>query len=90
VTSPPLFSASTPAEVTLTRDADGTVNGYVNGAHQITFTDGGLVATFTHAGHVGNFGVDDNATGQSEASGGVIREIAIWDVSLTPAEVAAL
>jgi hypothetical protein len=43
------------------------------------------VAKFTRAGQVANFGVDDNATGQTEASGGVIREIAIWNVALTAA-----
>jgi hypothetical protein len=90
VTSPPLFSAGTPARVTLTRDAAGTVTGYVNGAPQLAYPDSAAVAEFTHAMHVANFGVDDNATGQAEASGGVIRQIAIWDVALTPAEVAAL
>jgi Concanavalin A-like lectin/glucanases superfamily len=90
VTSPPLFSAGTMAEVTLTRDAAGMVTGYVNKASQITYLDISSVAEFTHAGHVANFGVDDNATGQTEASGGVISEIAIWDVALTLAEIAAL
>jgi len=90
VTSPPLFSADTMAEVTLTRDPAGMVTGYVNKASQIAYLDVSSVAEFTHAGHVANFGVDDNATSQSEASGGVISEITIWDVALTPAEVAAL
>jgi hypothetical protein len=90
VTSPPLFSADTMAEVTLTRDAAGMVTGYVNKASQIAYLDVSSVAEFTHAGHVANFAVDDNATGQLEASGGEIFEIAIWDVALTAAEIAAL
>jgi hypothetical protein len=90
VTSPPLFSADTMAEVTLTRDAAGMVTGYVNKVRQIDYLDISSVAEFTHAGHVANFGVDDNATSQLEASGGEIFEIAIWDVALTPAQIAAL
>lgn len=39
VTSPPLFSAGTMTEVTLTRDAAGMVTGYVNKAPQIAYLD---------------------------------------------------
>lgn len=57
---------------------------------RIGYLDVSSVAEFTHAGKVANFGVDDAATSQLEVSGGEIFEIAIWDVALTQAEIAAL
>jgi len=85
-----LFATGTMAEVTLTRAADGTVTGYVNRGDPLTFADTGAVAAFARARHVANFGIDDTPTFPNEASGGVIRSITVWDVALTPTQVAAL
>lgn len=36
-----------------------------------------------------HFAVDDTATSQSEAASGGLRDIRIWNVALTDAEIAA-
>jgi hypothetical protein len=85
-----LFSAGTMTRVTLARGTDGAVTGYVDGAAAIAFRDPGAIAEFTHQGRIANFGIDDRATTQREAGAGIIREIAIWDIALSAAQVAAL
>ena len=90
VSSPPLLVAATPFEVTLVRGADGTVSGYVNRSAQFMITDSLGAGTFTDTNAFADFGVDDMPTSQLEASAGEIREIRIWDVALTAAQIGRL
>ncbi len=82
------FAANVTASMALTRD--GTTNlvtGYVNGVQHITFTDGTSLAVFTGANSEIRFFIDDNPTGGSEASAGVVDRIRIYDGALTAAQV---
>ena len=85
------FTANVNAHLVLTRDG-GTnqVVGYVNGVQQISFTDSSSRATFTGTNNIIQFFKDDFNTGQTEASGGVVDFIRIYDSALTRLEVAAL
>jgi hypothetical protein len=89
-TSPAILAPAVQFEATLTRDASGMVVGYVDRVSQISFADTNSVATFMAPTNVANFVIDDTATGGSEATSGVVREIRIWDVALTPAQIAQL
>jgi hypothetical protein len=90
VESTAVFSSGVEATVTLTRDTDGTTVAYVNRNRKFSFVDTTGMARFTRPGQVAYFAIDDQETSQREASSGSIREIAIWDVALTQAEIAAL
>lgn len=92
VESKPVFSADREATVTLTRAADGTTTAYVDRKPMSVFhfTDDTAMAKFNFQGRVAHFAVDDQPTTPREVSGGSFREIAIWDVVLTPEEIAAL
>jgi hypothetical protein len=90
VESGPVFIANREATVTLTRAANGATAAYVNRAPAFSFIDSTAMAKFSRQGQAANFAIDDQATAPREASGGSIREIAIWDVALTPAEISAL
>jgi hypothetical protein len=90
VESKELFVADRSATVTLTRDKDGNTTAYVNRALAFSFADSTAMAKFSFQKQVAYFAVDDQATTPREASSGSIREIAIWNVVLTPAEIAAL
>jgi hypothetical protein len=90
VSSPPLLTAATPFEVTLTRATDGTVIGYVNRSMQFSIADRLGAGTFSDPNAFADFGVDDMSTGQQEASSGEIREIRIWDVALSPDQISPL
>ena len=87
-TSPPIFVVDTMTRVTLTRDDAGVVNGYVNGAPEISFVDFDGGAAFSTP--VANFFVDDPLTGGGESSGGLVRELRIYDRALNAAEVLTL
>lgn len=90
VSSPPLLIAATPFEVTLTRGSNGIVIGYINRAMQFSITDRLGAGTFTDPDAFADFGVDDMPTSQMEASPGEIREIRIWNVALSPAQISQL
>jgi hypothetical protein len=90
VSSPPLLTAGTPFEVTLTRDSDGTVIGYLNRSMQFSIVDRLGAGTFSDPNAFADFGVDDMSTGQQEASSGEIREIRVWDVALSPDQIRPL
>lgn len=90
VSSPPLLTAGTPFEVTLTRDTDGTVIGYLNRSMQFSIADRLGAGTFSDPNAFADFGVDDMPTGQQEASSGEIREIRIWDVALSSDQISQL
>ena len=78
------------AHLVVTRDAAGQFVGYVNGVQQISFTDATGLATFTGPNDIMRFFEDDFATGQGEASAGVVDFIKIYKGALTAAEVRAL
>lgn len=88
--SKPLFIAGREATVTLTRAADRTTTAYVNRAPVFSFVDDTAMAQFSRQEQVAYFAVDDLVTTPREAGSGSFREIAIWNVVLTPAEIAAL
>ena len=91
VESTPVFSSGVQATVTLTRDASGYTVAYVNRDPKFSFDDRDTaVATFSNTGQTAYFAIDDQPTTPREASSGSIREIAIWDVALTAAEISAL
>lgn len=90
VSSPPLLTAGTPFEVTLTRGTDGTVIGYVNRSMQFSIADNLGAGTFSDPDAFADFGVDDMPTSQQEASPGEIREIRIWDVALSSDQISQL
>jgi hypothetical protein len=87
-TSPPIFSVDTMTRVTLTRDDAGVVNGYVNGAPEISFVDFDGGAAFSTP--VANFFVDDPLTAGGESSGGLVRELRLYDRALSASEVLTL
>jgi uncharacterized repeat protein (TIGR01451 family) len=74
--------------VVLTRAADGTVTGYVNGVQQFSFVDSANLGVIDSS-NVLRFFKDDNAVPNENSSGAVAR-IRIWDGALTAAQVAAL
>jgi hypothetical protein len=90
VSSPPLLTAATPFELTLTRASNGVVVGYVNRSMQFSIADSLGAGTFSDQNAFADFGVDDMPTNQLEASSGEIREIRIWDVALSPDQISQL
>jgi hypothetical protein len=79
-TSPPLLSPRTPARITLSRDAAGTVVGAINGLDVLTFADtAGVGAVQIGAGT--SFFVDDSVT-NTEVSSGAVSRIRIYDAAL--------
>jgi hypothetical protein len=80
-TSPAVFMPDTSAQLTLTRDATGTVTAYVNRMLQFSFSDGGSVGAFDAAGETVELFIDDNSTG-FEASAGIVRDVRIYDTAL--------
>lgn len=83
------FTAGSFAHVIVTRDAANVFTAYVDGTPDLTFVDGGGLATFTAANNIINFLIDDLATGGSEASGGFVDYIRIYDQALSAQQVAA-
>lgn len=92
------FSPNVNARVVFSRDgASGQVLGYVNAVQQLprptdpSFLDTSSLAVFdATTSSIIRFFEDDNVTGRSEASAGVVDYIRIYDVALTAAQVAAL
>jgi hypothetical protein len=87
-TSP--FSNGVLSRLVVTRDASNLFAGYVNGVLQFQFTDSGGDAIFSDSNNIIRFLTDDTATGGSEASGGFLSRVEIYDGALTSAEAAAL
>lgn len=74
------------ATVVLTRDADGTLTGYLNGVQQWSLpTELGV-----SAGNTLDFLRDDAATSFFEASSGQLDYLRIYDTALSATDVAAL
>lgn len=83
-----LIGAGTYHHIVVTRDAAGTVSGFVDGSLQFSFSDGGGAAT-VDGSDVLNFLVDD-ATTTDEQSSGAIARLRVYDEALSPSAVAAL
>lgn len=79
------ISDNTYVQVVLTREANGTVTGYVNGAQQFQFTDSGGISII-NANNSLRFFRDDG----SEASAGSVARIRIYNGALTASQVASL
>jgi PEP-CTERM motif len=72
------------ADLIISRTAAGHVTVSVDGKHYLGFDDTTNITKFG-AGNIANFFVDDNVTGQREASGGFVDFIKISDTaSVTP------
>lgn len=85
------YTANQLAMTVITRDAaTNMVNVFVNGGPQISFIDGSGYADFTGPNGIAWFFADDFATNQSEAAGGYVDYIAVYDRALTANEVANL
>lgn len=84
-----VFVAGMQARVTLSRDGDGLLTGYVNGVQQFQFTDTAGLASFSAANGIAYFFRDDDVVA-GEASSGTIDYLRIYDVALTGGEVASL
>lgn len=74
--------------LTLTRDASALVSIYSNGALVGSFTDSAGYANFT--GHAANFFIDDHATGQREATSGLVNYLRTYDTALSAQQVMTL
>ena len=83
------FSNGVFAHVVVTRDASNDFRAYVDGSQDITFNDGGGLATFTGPGGIINFLLDDLATGGGESSAGFVDYIRIYDTALSAQQVEA-
>jgi concanavalin A-like lectin/glucanase superfamily protein len=80
---------STFVQVVLTRGADGTVSGYVDGAQQFTFTDTTSQAVISN--DTLRFFQDNTSGGAGfEASPGAVARIRLYDKALTATEVGNL
>ena len=80
---------STFVQVVLTRGADGTVSGYVDGAQQFTFTDTTSQAVISN--DTLRFFQDNTSGGAGfEASPGAVARIRLYDKALTASEVGSL
>ena len=104
-TSATVFTATAMARVTITRDAADHVVGYVNTmpigsvranvetvptAPTGSFAFDDPMGTARLNAATARWFVDDTFTTGNEASSGTVRQITIWDVALTAAQVAAL
>jgi hypothetical protein len=84
------FSNGVLSRLVVTRDASNLFAGYVNGVLQFQFTDSGSDAIFSSSNNIIRFLTDDTVTGGTEASGGFLSRVEIYDGALTAAEAAAL
>ncbi len=71
-------------DVLVTRDAAGIFNGYINGNLSISFNDTSNFAVFDNPSNLIRLFQDDFPTGQSEASGGFVDFVRIYDTAILP------
>ena len=81
-----VFTPNTPVHIVVTRDGfTKEVIAYANGIEQLSFIDHTNEAIFSAPANTVNFLIDDG--GGTEASGGFVDYIQIYDRALTEAEV---
>jgi CSLREA domain-containing protein len=84
------IAANTYVQVVLTRDASGTVIGYVDGAQQFSFSDASGDAVIG-VNNALRFFMDNQSGGATgEHSGGSVARIRLYDAALSAAEVGEL
>ncbi len=83
------FNADTYYQVVLSRSADGTTTGYIDGVQQLTLDDTAANGVISSA-RLLTFFRDDNATGNSENAAGMVLRIRVFDQALDAGEVAEL
>jgi hypothetical protein len=89
------ITAGTYHQIVVTRDASGTVTGYVDGAQEITFDDsstqdGVITAGPDSSGPVVRFRRDNDSGPNSEATTGTIARIQIFPSVLSTTNIAGL
>lgn len=81
----PVFSPSVFRDVLVTRDGStGRVKGYVDGNLEVNFIDSAGAGIFNGPNNIIHFFQDDFATSQSEASGGSVKRIEIFNQPISP------
>jgi len=86
----PVLRAREFTQLTIVRAANAKITGYIGRVPAFSIVDSFEAGTFTAAGSVVYFAMDDAQTNRVEASSGNIRDIRIWNIALTDAEVGAL
>jgi YD repeat-containing protein len=81
------IAANTYVQVVITRDATGTITGYVDGTQQFQFSDSSSIGVID-SNNTLRFFRDDNSA--SEGSAGSVARIRIYDGALSATQVAAL
>ncbi|HVQ36008.1 MAG TPA: DUF4214 domain-containing protein, partial [Pyrinomonadaceae bacterium] len=84
------MSANTYIQVAITRDAAGLVTGYVNGAQQFQFNDGGSLAVTDTNNTLRFFQDNTSGGGTGEASAGMVARLRLYARALSAAEIAGL
>jgi hypothetical protein len=85
------FTPGATVHVVLTRDSvTNVLAGYVNGQQRFSFVDTTPLAVSPAVNGNLAFFVDDFATGQTEASGGTLSSLRIFNGPLTASEVSAI
>ncbi len=79
-----------PFQVVLTRDAAGTVTGYVDGVEQLRFQDGQELASFAQTDRIRFFRDNEQDLHTDEHSAGIVYRIQIYEQALTAVQVANL
>jgi hypothetical protein len=80
---------NTPVRLVITRDG-ATTAGYFNGVQEFSFNDTSNDGVFSASNNIINFFIDDAATSGSEASGGSLQQIVIYNGALSSGEVSNL
>jgi hypothetical protein len=86
-----VFSSNVSAHIVIVRDGEsGEVSGFVNGVQQWAFTDTSGDAVFSDVAGLAHFFLDDLATSKSEATGGFVDSVQVFEGALAPWEVQEL
>lgn len=77
-------------DIGITRDAAGTLTGYVDGVQQFVLDDSIALVGVVNASNTLRFVFDDDETANAESAPGAVARLRIWNTALTAGEVAAL
>lgn len=77
-------------DLAITRDADGTLSGYVDGVEQFTLGDAHDERAVIDASNTLRFVLDDDVNGALETAPGAVARIRIWDTALNAEQIAGL